>query len=622
MKQHRQLRRYPVILILITVCAGITVYAGDLRSQTTPPNANAMQPSPNARRPGDKAAFDFVQETEATLGLLNDAATAAHWRATVRITDENARRAAEADVVLHAEIVHRAARARGFSPSEPILQSKLQRLRLWADGLNANPRASARRASLQQQMTSFYEQTCPIIDAGKPCLQHDAIAREIRNTRDPARLRRLWEACYNAAAQQAAPYRDYTDLLNEGARDSGRRDAAEVSRAAYDTDTASFEQDLEVFWTQVRPLYRMLHAYARIRLGARYPGEIDPRGPLPMHLLGNIWGQEWEGISDILVAGENQHAERPVSSRHLTPRGMVEAATHFFESMGFPRLPNNFWNRSFFERPVGIDGKPRSNFACHPTAWMIKQDDWRLRVCFQPTWADFLTAHHETGHIFYFQSMHSQSTLFREAPNEGLNEAVGDAVMLSVTPKYLAHIGLGSLAPPENDIDALMRVALRKLVRIPFGLALQRWRWGVQSGSIPPARYNQAWWELVREYQGLAPPAPRPPGAFDPAAKFHIAADVDYVRYILADLLTFQIHAGLAKAAACAEPLHRCSAYGSLEAGTRLRNAMSLGASQPWQDVLEAMTGFRSVRSEALRHYLAPLEKWLLEQIGDAPTGW
>jgi peptidyl-dipeptidase A len=473
-------------------------------------------------------------------------------------------------------------------------------------------------------MASFYEQACPVVDPGR-CMGHDEIQREMQTTRDPARLRLLWEAWYNAAAPQAKPYREYVELLNQGARDSGRRDAAEVSLAAYAADPAAFKRELDALWDAVRPLYRMLHAYARARLVMRYPGEVDPRGPIPMHLLGNLWGQEWDGVAEILLPGgvpDTTASDRAFAAVGINARGMVEIAARFFQSLGFPPLPASFWDRSHFERPSGPDGRPRTNFACHPTAWMLQQGDWRLSGCLEPTWLDFLTAHHETGHIFYFQSLAPQPLLFREAPNPGINEAIGDAVMLSVTPAYLRQIGLASIAPGDDDINALLRVALGKVARIPFGLALQHWRWDVQAGRIPPERYNDAWWERVRTFQGLAPPGARPAEAFDPAAKQHIATNTDYVRYILADVLTFQIHAALAEASGCTEPLHRCSVYGSREAGARLRGAMAMGASRPWQDVLEAMSGSSEVRGEPLRRYLAPLEKWLAEQTKDVPMGW
>jgi peptidyl-dipeptidase A len=571
----------------------------------------------------DDEARAFVEETERVLAKLSDATAAAYWDDDVDQTPENSKRAQAAESAFIAESVARAVAARRYNPSDPVLLRKLKRLALAADGLNADPQASKRRTELQQQMNTHYEQACASVDPGRPCLRRDEIEREIRTSRDPERLRRLWIAWYDTAQPQASRYQEHTELLNQGARDSGRRDASEVSLAAYETDPASFERDLDALWVQVRPLYRLLHAYARARLAVRYPGEVDPKGPIPMHLLGNLWGQEWEGVADILAPGNNRDdTSDAFKQAGLTPLRMVKVADGFFTSLGFPALPSSFWERSYFERPLGPDGKPKPNFACHPTAYFIAPGDWRLRTCFTPNWADFLTAHHETGHIFYFQSFNDQPYLLRDAPNAGINEAVGDAVMLSVTPAYLQKIGLPAIAPTGGDIDELLRVALRKVARIPFGLMLQRWRWGVQSGRIPPERYNVAWWELVREYQGLAPPAPRPSTAFDPAAKKHIAADIDYIRYFLADVLTFQIHEALSRKAGCSEELHRCSIYESQAAGAQFRDALSLGASRPWQDVLQSLTGSPTARGEPLQTYLAPLKPWLEQQTRGLPIGW
>ncbi|MGH9724883.1 MAG: M2 family metallopeptidase, partial [Candidatus Acidiferrales bacterium] len=204
---------------------------------------------------------------------------------------------------------------------------------------------------------------------------------------------------------------------------------------------------------------------------------------------------------------------------------------------------------------------------------------------------------------------------FRDSANDGFHEAIGDTIALSVTPEYLHKIGLlETVPPPSADIGLLMRKALEKVAFLPFGLMIDKWRWAVFSGQIKPADYNQAWWELRREYQGVAPPLARSEADFDPGAKYHVAANVPYARYFLAAILQFQFHRALCRTAGYTGPLNRCSIYGNKAAGEKLNQMLEMGKSRPWQDALYAMTGERQMDAGAMLEYFAPLQKWLDEQ--------
>jgi peptidyl-dipeptidase A len=185
------------------------------------------------------------------------------------------------------------------------------------------------------------------------------------------------------------------------------------------------------------------------------------------------------------------------------------------------------------------------------------------------------------------------------------------------------QIGLLDKAPDASaDTGLLLRGALERLAFLPFGLLVDQWRWQVFSGAITPANYNQAWWDLKLKYQGVAPPAPRGAQFFDPGAKYHVPANTPYTRYFLAQILQFQFHRALAQAAGCTAPLHRCSIYGNKEAGTRLQAMMAMGASKPWPDALEALTGQRQMDASAMAEYFAPLKQWLDEQNRATKVGW
>ena len=261
---------------------------------------------------------------------------------------------------------------------------------------------------------------------------------------------------------------------------------------------------------------------------------------------------------------------------------------------------------------------------CHASAWDVDSvEDLRIKMCIEINAEDFTTIHHELGHNFYQRAYNKQPHLFRDSANDGVHEAIGDTIALSVTPEYLVKIGLLDKAPDASkDIGLLLARALEKVAFLPFGLMIDQWRWRVFSGEIPPEKYNEAWWQLRLKYQGIAPPPGRTESDFDAGAKYHVAANVPYTRYFLADILQFQFHRALSEAAGCTVALNRCSIYGNAQAGARLKAMLEMGQSRPWQDALEKIAGTRAMDASAIRDYFAPLQKWLDEQNRGKPVGW
>jgi peptidyl-dipeptidase A len=244
-------------------------------------------------------------------------------------------------------------------------------------------------------------------------------------------------------------------------------------------------------------------------------------------------------------------------------------------------------------------------------------------MCIEQTAEDFSTIHHELGHNFYQRAYKDLPAIFRDSANDGFHEAIGDTIALSVTPEYLVRIGLLDKAPDASrDIGLLMSRALDKVAFLPFGLLIDQWRWKVFSGEIKPEEYNKAWWDLRLKYQGIAPPSARGEEFFDPGAKYHVPDNTPYARYFLADILQFQFHRGLSKAAGCTTPLHRCSIYESKEAGQRLNAMLSMGLSKPWPEALDAIDGTKTMDASAILDYFAPLKAWLDEQVKGHPIGW
>ncbi len=372
----------------------------------------------------------------------------------------------------------------------------------------------------------------------------------------------------------------------------------------------------------MKPLYEQLHAYVRWKLREKYGAQVVPEsGPIPAHLLGNIWAQQWDNLYPMLApsgADPGYDLTAILKRRNTTPVDMVKYGERFFTSLTFEPLPPTFWERSMFTRPRDRD------VVCHASAWDVDNvDDLRIKMCIEINADDFNVIHHELGHNFYQRAYNRQPFLFRAGANDGFHEAVGDTIALSITPEYLVKIGLLDRAPDASkDLGLLMARALDKVAFLPFGLLIDQWRWKVFSGEVTPEQYNRAWWELRRKYQGVAPASERGEEFFDAGAKYHVPANVPYTRYFLAHILQFQFHKALSDAAGCQGPVHRCSIYDNKEAGRRLKEMLEMGASRPWQEALEKITGTRQMDAQAIRAYFKPLEDWLAEQNKGKPVGW
>jgi peptidyl-dipeptidase A len=384
----------------------------------------------------------------------------------------------------------------------------------------------------------------------------------------------------------------------------------------------AFAADLERLWNQVRPLYLSLHTYVRARLVEKYgPQVVPPDGPIPAHLLGNLWAQQWGNIYPVLGVKEETKSfdlTELLKKKNLDARGMVRYGEGFFTSMGFGPLPKSFWERSLFTKPADRD------VVCHASAWDIdNEEDLRIKMCIQIRGEDFVTIHHELGHNIYQRAYKNQPFLFKNGANDGFHEAIGDAIALAITPEYLHKVGLLEQVPQGgNDIPDLLKQALDRVAFLPFGLLIDQWRWKVFSGEVTPANYNEAWWDLKLKYQGVAPSVARSEADFDPGAKYHIASNTPYMRYFLAHILEFQFYRALCRESGFKGPLNRCTFYGSTGAGAKFNKMLEMGQSRPWPDALEAATGERQIDGSAILEYFAPLQKWLDEQNKGKKEGW
>ncbi len=577
-----------------------------------------------ANPPTAAEAKKFVDDAEQNLLKLWISAGRADWVKSTYITDDTEILAAQANEKAITAGVRYAKQAKRFDGVKVDAETarKLKLLKLASDGRRArrSGRGGRADADLAAAMEGMYGKGkyCP--PEGK-CLDLEDITRIMATSRDAKQLLEVWAGWHAIAPPIKASFVRYVELANKGARELGYPDAGAMWRSKYEMTPAQFAAELDRLWEQVRPLYVSLHAYVRWKLREKYGDAVPAKGPIPAHLLGNMWAQTWDNVYPLVAppgADPGFDLTQILKSRQTDARQMVKYGEGFFSSLGFDPLPATFWKRSMFTKPQDRE------VVCHASAWDIDYvDDLRIKMCIDTTAEDFVTVHHELGHNYYQRAYDKQPVLFRDSANDGFHEAIGDTIALSVTPEYLVKIGLLSSAPDASkDIGLLLQKALEKVAFLPFGLLIDQWRWKVFSGQISPADYNKAWWDLRLKYQGVAPAIDRPSDAFDPGAKYHVPAGVPYTRYFLADILQFQFHRALAKTAGCATPLNRCSIYGNAAAGERLRATLAMGQSRPWPDALEALTGQRQMDATAIRDYFAPLQKWLDEQNKGKPVGW
>lgn len=467
-----------------------------------------------------------------------------------------------------------------------------------------------------------YERSAACTVHGVACLDRPALERLFAESRETDERLDAWLGWRRAAAPGRSAYRRFVELANAGARELGFADTGVLWRAAYDLPPDALAAELDRIWNEVRPLYGSLHCLVRARLGETYGTAVAPPDEaIPAHLLGSPWGGRWEALYDLVRPPERDLRDeltRSLERRRSAAAEMVRVGERFFQSLGFDPLPGTFRERSRLTGPTDPD------VDCRPGAWQIDAgSDVRLRACIEGTGDDLVTAHELLARTRYQWAFRQQDPLFRAGPAAGGFElGVAGAIGLSMTPEYFVRTGVLERRPAGDDIGMLLRRALETLAYVPFGLAVDRWRWGVFSGEVGVEAYNRAWWELRRRYQGVGPAEPRSDAAFDPGAAAPVALNRPTTPGVVGRILQFQLHRALCEAAGDARALHQCSVFESPGAGARLLAMMEPGASRPWPEALESLAGTRSLDAGAMLDYFAPLAAWLDAQNAGRTCGW
>ena len=639
------------LLLALAIGAGLVTLAACKKDE--PATDSAATPA----APKGETADQFIARVNDEFKKMYPEMTAAQWLSSTYINDDSQLLAAKGNERYLTQLNSWIEQAKKFEGQQmsPETARAIQLLKL-ATAMPA-PKDPAKLAELTQIATRM-EGTygagtyCTGEGDAKKCRQLGELEDVLRSSRDYDAQLDAWQGWHTIAQPMRKDYTRFVELVNEGSKEMGFADTGEMWRSGYDMTPAEIAAETDRLWGQVKPLYEQLHCYTRTKLQATYgveKGQVN--GLLPAHLMGNMWQQDWgnlwdmlepykgAGSLDITGALEKQYqadyqaalakagpgpgtdklfqAEREAQLQ--VAKQMTERAQDFYTSLGMPKLPESYWTKTQFIKPMDRD------VVCHASAWdMNMSGDVRTKMCIKPNEEDFTTIYHELGHVYYYLAYNHQPPLFQGGANDGFHEAIGDTIVLAMTPKYLESIGLvdGQAQSQQALINAQMRMALAKVAFLPFGVMIDRWRWGVFDGSITPDHYNQAWWELKAKYQGVAPATPRGEEFFDPGAKYHVPGNTPYTRYFLSHILQFQFYKSLCEAAGQTGPLYDCTFYGDPEAGRKFWTMLQHGSSQPWQATLKELTGSEQIDGGAVLEYFAPLQEWLKQQNAGKQCGW
>ena len=578
----------------------------------------------------DDQIEEFIRNYNVRAAGLNNKLAEASWKQSTNITDVNEREEIRLSMLVSQFNKEAYLNASKYDTADvrPELRRQLDKVKDIGASALRNETKLERLHTVVSEMSSIYSKAQPCLIDGK-CYQIEPGLTDIMsNSQDYDLLLSAWKGWREQTGPKLKDlFTEYVSLANEGVQELGYADYGDSWRSKYKEkgDDYDFQGDLMRLFEQIKPLYEQLHAYVRRRLKSKFHKDhpFPSSGHIPAHLLGNMWSQQWDHIYDDLIPFKNKQPvdiTQEMLKKNYTVRRIFETAEDFYMSIGMPAMTQTFWEKSMIEKPS--DGR---DVTCHGSASDFNKDgDYRIKMCTVINHEDFNTVHHEMGHIEYYMMYAHQPFLYREGANPGFHEAVGDFISLSVqTPEHLRKVGLldSDENDRETDLNFLMSMALQKVAFLPFGYMIDQWRWRVFSGDIPVEEYNSAWWDLRCRLQGISSPIPRDSHDFDPGAKYHVIADVPYIRYFVSFIIQFQFHEAACRISGHTGPLQHCDIYNSKAAGEAVMDMLRLGSSKPWPQAMEQLTGSRQINASSLLEYFRPLYEFLKEENGD-DFGW
>lgn len=583
-------------------------------------------------------AQNFLEEFNRRAENISYENSIASWNYNTDITEENAIKMNEAGArwsVFYEEASKNASTFPVESITDDLTKLQIQTLQERGSSVLSAEKYN-RLGTVLNTMSTIYSTgtVCKINNPSECLVLEPGLDVIMADSTDYHERLWAWEGWRAEVGRMMRPlYEEYVELENEVARLNNYLDYGDYWRANYEAKSPEnykysrdqLIEDVEKTFEQIKPLYEQLHAYVRHRLEQVYgPELISSTGCLPAHLLGDMWGRFWTNLYAVTVpypAKPNIDVTSAMVEKKWNATKIFKAAEAFFVSIGLSSMTDGFWENSMLTEP-----NDNRKVVCHPTAWDLGNGDYRIKMCTKVTMDDFLTAHHEMGHIEYDMAYAKQPFLLRSGANEGFHEAVGEIMSLSAaTPQHLKSLDL--LEPTfqddeETEINFLLKQALTIVGTMPFTYMLEKWRWMVFRGEITKQEWTKRWWEMKRDIVGVVEPVPHDETYCDPAALFHVANDYSFIRYYTRTIYQFQFQEALCREAHHSGPLHKCDITNSTAAGQKLRQLLELGRSKPWTQALESVTGEKYMNATPLLHYFEPLYEWLKKNNSGRFIGW
>ncbi len=582
------------------------------------PHASDAAPKKKATA-AEKEAEAFLDTITALLVPVSTVAAEADWAAATDVTPEHTGLRTGADKALAAlsgstVIITRAkALLAKKKDLDEITARQLEKLLLGAaENPGTIPQVVSKRVEAEARQSS-------ILDGYTFCLQPkpgpnggcavtgtaNQIDDVLRKSRDLAERQRVWTASKEIGRPLKPGLIELRDLRNQVAKEMGYSSYFALQVADYGMTVDEMMKLLDDTLETTRPLYDQLHCWAKNTMAARFKKPAPKL--IPAHWIGNRWAQQWPGLIE--------EANLDPLFKGSSAETMVKSAENFYVSLGFPHLPDSFWQKSDLY-PVA-PGSPRKKNS-HASAWhMDHAADVRSLMSVEPDQQWFETAHHELGHIYYYISYSTPAVpmLLREGANRAFHEAIGElAKLASDETPYLVKVGVMPRGKEPDGTAWLLQSALDSIVFLPFSAGtMSHFERDLYEGNLAPADWQKKWWEYATQYQGVTPPSPRADDLCDACTKTHINDDAaQYYDYALASLIKFQLHDHI-----CTQILKQdvraCDYSGSEAVGDFLRGILKVGATRDWRAVIKDATG-EPISPRAMMSFYQPLVEELAKR--------
>ena len=570
----------------------------------------------------DPTVQTYLDQYDSLLGRLYALDANASWDAATDVSDRNEGRATAASQATAAfvgdPVLIAAAREWKAKGSELTLLQRRQIEAILYTGAEApgdqtelvNSRLAAETA-LRGVQDAFEYCLEARVDGkcAKPLSAND-IDEQLRGSVDAAERLRVWSTAKEIGVPLKKGLAELRDLRNSVARKSGYSSYFGYQVSEYGMTAPEMMALLDQLNKDMAPLYTELHTWTKRKLAAKYQQPV-PAGDIPAHWLPNRWGQEWGGLVE--------SANLDPYFKDKTPEWIVHSSESFYVSMGFPKLPQSFWDKSdLYPVPAGETRHKNS----HASAWHLDLNtDIRSLMSVEPNAEWFGTSHHELGHIYYYTSYTRPEVplTLRRGANRAFHEGVGElANVAAFQVPYLVQTGVLPKKYKSNPIDQLLKEALEQTVAfVPFATGtMSRFEYELYEQDLPIDQFQTRWWEIVSQYQGIAvPDAARltDPALCDACTKTHVIDDpAQYYDYALATVLKYQLHEHIARKILKQDP-HACNYYGSKPAGAFIKSILEKGATEDWRTVLKDATG-EELSTRAMVAYFEPLRAWLVKE--------